>query len=50
MHNFYQTNQEDRLLCEKLFTTCIAPWDMEVLARMRALHGAFVRADDHSIK
>jgi hypothetical protein len=50
LHSFHQPCAEDKLLCEKLLTTCVAPYDLDVEPRMRALHLAYMRADENSIK
>ncbi|XP_062616219.1 sister chromatid cohesion protein PDS5 homolog B-like [Saccostrea cucullata] len=49
-HAYYQSNNEDRLLVERVFNTCLVPYNAEVSERMKRLYLLYATIDDHAVR
>lgn len=45
MHNYYQTNLEDKLLVERILHTCLVPFSLNLTQRMKALYMFYCSID-----
>lgn len=50
LHGYYVTRLEDRLLVERLFITCLVPYELSPFDRMKRLYQLFESIDDNAIK
>ncbi|KAJ8298337.1 hypothetical protein KUTeg_024868 [Tegillarca granosa] len=49
-HHYYQHSNEDRLLVERVFNTCLVPYNSPVEERMRRLLLLYSTLDDNAVK
>ncbi|XP_069130479.1 sister chromatid cohesion protein PDS5 homolog A-like [Argopecten irradians] len=49
-HAYYQNSNEDRLLVERVFNTCLVPYNSPVDEKMRRLLLMYCTLDDHAVK
>lgn len=49
-HAYYQSNNEDRLLVERVFNTCLVQYNAEVSERMKRLYLLYATIDDHAVR
>ena len=45
MHNYYQTQLEDKLLVERILHTCLVPFSLQLNQRMKALYMFYCSID-----
>ncbi|KAK3099941.1 hypothetical protein FSP39_012194 [Pinctada imbricata] len=49
-HAYYQNSNEDRLLVERVFNTCLVQYNAPVAERMMRLYLLYSTLDDHAVK
>ncbi|GFS33710.1 sister chromatid cohesion protein PDS5 homolog B-B [Nephila pilipes] len=50
LNAYYQLQLEDRLLVERIFHTCLVPYQIPMKERMKILYNLFVSIDSHATK
>ncbi|XP_065319746.1 sister chromatid cohesion protein PDS5 homolog A-like isoform X2 [Gordionus sp. m RMFG-2023] len=50
MHSYYQNTIDDQILVERVFNTCLVPFNLTPHKRMYRLLHLFVNIDEHSVK
>ncbi|CAH1778266.1 unnamed protein product [Owenia fusiformis] len=50
LHAYYQQNVDDRLIVERVFNTCLTPYNLKPKERMTALFKLFATLDERSTK
>lgn len=50
LHVYYQTNIEDRLVAERIFHTCLVPYTLEPVERMRKLYQLYGTLDQNAVR
>lgn len=50
LHGYYMTNIEDRILVERLLITCLVPYQLPPLERMKKLYRLLGTIDDNATK
>lgn len=48
MHNYYQTQLEDKLLVERILHTCLIPFSLPLTQRMKALYVFYCSIDGNA--
>lgn len=48
LHNYYQTQLDDRLLVERILHTCLIPYSLPLAQRMRTLYSFYCSIDGHA--
>ncbi|XP_071951417.1 sister chromatid cohesion protein PDS5 homolog A-B-like isoform X2 [Antedon mediterranea] len=50
LHMYYQTNMDDKLLVERIFTVSLAPYTLENKERMKRMFELYATVDQHSVR
>ncbi|XP_033110666.1 sister chromatid cohesion protein PDS5 homolog A-B-like [Anneissia japonica] len=50
LHMYYQTNMDDKLLVERIFTVSLVPFTLENEERMRRMFELYATVDQHSVR
>lgn len=50
LHGYYMAGMEDRLLVERLLNTCLVPFQLPTVERMRKLYHLLGTVDDHATR
>ena len=50
MHNYYQTQLEDKLLVEQILQTCLVPFFLPLAPRMKALYMFYCSIDANAAR
>ncbi|XP_015792482.1 sister chromatid cohesion protein PDS5 homolog B [Tetranychus urticae] len=50
LHNYYQTQLDDRLLVERILHTCLIPYNLPLQQRMKILYTFYVTIDAHAAR
>jgi len=48
LHNYYQTQLDDRLLVERIMHTCLIPYSLPLVQRMKTLYSFYCSIDSHA--
>lgn len=48
LHNYYQTQLDDRLLVERILHTCLIPYSLPLQQRMKTLYIFYCTIDSHA--
>lgn len=50
LHNYYQTQLDDRLLVERILHTCLIPYNLPLQKRMKVLYTFYATIDAHAAR
>lgn len=50
LHNYYQTQLDDRLLVERILHTCLIPYNLPLQRRMKVLYTFYATIDAHAAR